>query len=470
MPQPHVTTRNHRRLGGLRRRRGTALILSLLLLLICQSLAFAFFNGITLELKKSENLRTVANARLAAESGLDFALMHLMKARLPGTTTEATFPTRLQSALAERLNGTANLAGQSVYVVGTTVYVPEVQLAAGRSFSWWLQWSGTDQCRLTVRGAANGVSRDLKMDLKLSPALSTVFDYGLASRGPIEVGGNTRIIGVNDPQEATVFSATTSYADAIKIVGSGAEISGDLYLTSDMASVSITGSPTIAGETDPAAIAQHIHTDQDTPDFPELNVAPIAALATNPYVPGATVMNNVRIPAGTNPNFNSDMVLNGVIYIESPNKVKFNGHATVNAIIVTEDSQGAEPISACQLTFAGTVDAHGVGSLPDTPEFAGARQQTGSFILAGGFAVNFLGNFSTINGSVVADQIYFGGTSEGTIKGSVVGLKDVPMALQGNVDILVDKSDSDENPAGIIKSWAFVPIPDTYREFSVVQP
>ena len=53
---------------------------------------------------------------------------------------------------------------------------------------------------------------------------------------------------------------------------------------------------------------------------------------------------------------------------------------------------------------------------------------------------------------------------------SGVGLTDVPMTLDGEVNILVDKSDENLNPAGIIKSWAFEPQPDTYREFTVAQP
>lgn len=449
-------------------KRGFTSMLALLFLALMCSLSIALFSTTDFELRKSENLRQATDARLAAESGLRFMLYHLKEVRLPGDTTESTFIANLHSALAERLDGTANLAGAAVQNTGDDVFVPQIEIDNGATFCCWVQWVGEDRCRLTVKGSAQGLSRHLAIDLNVAPKLPAVFKYGLASRGQIEIGGSTRIVGVNSPQEADVFSTTTSHPDAVCITGSGVEISGDIFLTGDTDYVLIEGTPTIGGTNDLDLIHQHIHCGLIPPRFPDLDTAPLAALATD-VVDASTdtgsagqVFNNIRIAGGTDPVFSSDVVVNGVVYIEAPNTVMFTGHATVNAIIVTEDSD--QPLESCQITFAGTVDANGVGASPDTPEFAAVRQHTGTFILAPGFGVNFQGDANMIQGSIAADQIAFSGNSGGTIQGTVIGLADLPMVLDGHVEILVDKSNPDDDPAGFVKSLGLDPAPDSYQE------
>lgn len=471
MCHPEDPVRPFRRPARLRRA-GTALILSLLFLTLFLSMGFALMNETTLSLRKAENLRSVQDSRMAAESGLVFMLRHLKEVRLPGDTTEATLIPTLQTVLAQRLNGTGNLDGAAVQNTGAAVFVPQIEVDGGGTFRSWVSSLGGDRCRLMVEGSAHGVSRCLTMDLILSRDTSLVFTYGLASRGQIQIAGGTTIVGVNKPSEANIFSATTSSGTAVLIDGNSAVISGDIFLTGGADSVSI-GSPSIGGTSDPDAIWDHIHCDMPPPDFPVVNTAPLAALATGQVVDPSTntaasgqVYNNIRIAAGTNPNFASNVVLNGVVYIESPNVVTFDGHATVNAIIVTEDKD--DPLEDCRIRFAGTVEPNGVEALPDTPEFAAVKQHTGTYIVAPGFRVVFEGNFATINGSIAADQIAFAGTSEGIIKGTIVGLADVPMTLEGNVSVSVDRSNIDDDPAGFLKPFGMHVIPDTYLEFTVV--
>jgi len=205
------------------------------------------------------------------------------------------------------------------------------------------------------------------------------------------------------------------------------------------------------------------------PDFPSFDTSGLAALATGGVIDASTpinevgqVFNNVRIAAGTNPVFAKDVSLNGVIYVEAPNIVQFEAKATINGLIATEES--GLPLESCQLRFAGRVEASGVDTLPDTPEFTLVKEQTGTFIAAPGFGVTFSGNFSAINGCIAADQLTFTGTAEGTVRGSVIGLKDELTDVGGNVGIYVDRTNADENPAGFVNSLGMVPLPDTYAE------
>ena len=111
--------------------------------------------------------------------------------------------------------------------------------------------------------------------------------------------------------------------------------------------------------------------------------------------------------------------------------------------------------------------ANSVDTLPDTPEFAQIRQHPGTFIVAPGFDVSFEGTFGTINGSIAADKISFLGTSEGTIKGTIIGLADEPMILEGNVEVCVDKSGANTDPSAFLKPFGMGPLPDTYCELRV---
>ncbi|MHC4717993.1 MAG: hypothetical protein ACYS5V_13545, partial [Planctomycetota bacterium] len=259
-----------------------------------------------------------------------------------------------------------------------------------------------------------------------------------------------------------------SGAGAILLSGGAVKVAGGLYVSGDETCVTLEGNPYVVGTSDPAKVLENVHHNVMAPDFPELDTAPLAALATN-VVDSSTdtetsgqVFSNIRIAAGTNPTFAANTQINGVVYVEAPNIVSFEGHATVNGFIVTEDSDAG--MDACQIYFAGTVDATGVDALPDTPEFADVKAHTGTFLLAPGFKVTFTGDFATINGTIAADQFLFSGTATGVIKGAVIGLEDLPTVLDGNVQVTVDRSGLDPDPAGFIKSLSPEVDYNTYRE------
>ncbi len=455
-----MKTRSKSRSG---RRRAFAYVLAIILLAVFASLAVVYSAGANLSARTSSNYGSSLQARLAAEGGLSYMLNQLDGVRLPGTTSQGSFLSNLAPVLSDKFDGTVNLGGQTVGISGSDVVVPEVSAPEG-GFVSRIAWSGTGAPTLTVTGSANGAAQRVRIGLSFEPRRPAVFDYGLASKGQVNISGHAKIIGVNYLAEASVLSATESCEHAI-VLGGSVEVSGDLYTCGDGTQVSMTGSPTVAGSQDPNVIAAHVHIGMDTPDFPEIDITPVAALATNVLSdsnPHDDSYSNIRIAAGTNPTFNSNVVLNGAIYIEAPNTVTFNGHATVNGVIVA-DSAG-NPMEDCQVNFMGNVSAYGVEALPDTEEFAAVKQQTGTFIAAAGFAVTFAGNVSVDNGSIAADQLTFTGNAEGVVHGSVIGLKDMPTYLGGSVEIYVDRSDVDQDPAGFVKSFALVPTPETYTE------
>lgn len=447
------------------RRRGSTYLIALALLAMFASMAVAYASFTNLNVVKSDNQDRAVDARLAAESGLQYMIDTLRTVRLPGSTTAGNLSDRLAEQLDDRMSGTGNLGTQNVSVISGDVYVPEISFGDG-AFCVYVSPLTDTRAVMEVIGSAGGVTRRVSMEYELVPRQPAVFDYGLASRGQVNISGSANIVGINYPQEANVLSATDSAVDAITVDGN-VTISGGLATSSDTADIVITGSPSIAGSTNPDHYADDIRFGVDTPDFPELDLAPLEALAVN-TVDSSTPLgskdtfSNIRIAAGTNPTFSNKITINGVVFVEAPNVVRFEGGAVLNGLIVTDQSD--LDIADCQIYFGGHTESYGVDSLPDTAEFAEVKQQTGTFLIAPSFGVTFAGTFSAINGSIAADQLTFTGTAEGVVKGSVIGLADYPTTIGGNVDIYVDRLNADPDPAGFVKSLALIPLPETYLE------
>ena len=447
-------------------RGGFVYVMAIVMLAVFTTLMVAVMAGANSSVQQSHNQHLVMDARLAAESGLGFVLEHLGHIQLPTDTTEENLAANLCEKLGARLNGTANLNGTSVSYSDGVVSVPAVSVD-GSSFECSVVQTGADRCRLEVLGRRGEITRRIAIDLHLQATPSKVFDYGMASRGQILISGNANISGVNSGDEASILSATVLHQDDAIHIGGNVTISGDLGVTGDEGSVIITGTPSIAGSSNPDTYADHIHFGVDDPEFPTIDTSALAALATtlvdsSTDVKSEKIWDNIRIAAGTNPNFTSKQILNGIIYIEAPNIVMFEAQVEINGFIVTEDN-GSE-LDDCQIRFAGGVEAYGVENLPDTEEFAAVKEQTGTFILAPGFGVTFAGHVTAINGCIAADELTFTGTAEGTVRGTLIGLEDLPANIGGNVDIFIDRENADTDPVGFLKPFELVPEPTTYRE------
>ncbi len=299
-----------------------------------------------------------------------------------------------------------------------------------------------------------------------SPAMR-LFDYGIASRGRIIMTGNARVLGVNDPHEADILSATYSTPEAVRLTGNPT-IDGDVSTCSPFSYVSITGNPDIGGHTDWDVIQDHIHTGIGDVAFPEIDPTVFEPFATN-LVDSSTNTNgnrtfeNIRIAAGTNPTFSGNTTIRGVVFIEAPNEVRFTGNLDFTGVIVTEDA-GEDAYDDNTIRFTGNMTSAGVEDLPDTPQFADLREMPGSMLLAPGFGVHFTGNFGTVNGALAADQFMMTGNSGGIVRGPIICYSDSDFTLTGNAHFSIDRSHYESEPPGFAQSSTMAPAPDTYRE------
>jgi len=172
---------------------------------------------------------------------------------------------------------------------------------------------------------------------------------------------------------------------------------------------------------------------------------------------------NIRVVAGTNPNFTGHATLNGIVFIEAPNVVTFSGGTTITGIIIANgdlnDDSGAN-----QVNFSGNVSSHPVSELPQEVQFAQLRNETGTFLMAPGFSACFGGNFDTLNGSIAANGIRFHGNAGGIISGSVINYSDTEAEITGNSDLYFNRSGTSHVPAGFVPELILQYEPTSYSE------
>jgi hypothetical protein len=443
------------------------------MLMLCTSLAVTLAAGNNLNLARAENMEKSFTAQVSAESGLAFMLQTIADASVSGNTTYEALTSDIASALGEVMHETANLGESTITYTDSTVTVPTITVG-DLAFACTITRLSPDsesnqQCRVSVTGSSDGVSRTVSLEMKLEMTPPGAFSYGIATRGKIDIYGNAKIRSMGDPSDANVFSAA-AYSTIIKAWGN-AELDGDICLTSDnISTVNLSGNVEIGGEDDIDDILNdHVQLGQDPPDFPEVDLTPFPALATNVVTPSTTikdcVLENLYVPAGLNPKFEGNTIINGIVYIEAPNKVLFCGNLVLNGFIVTEDGSDL-PLSNNKLEFEGNLIVPGVDVLPNIPKFEGVKAQRGVAVLAPGFQLEFYGNNSTINGMIVGDKLSFWGNSSmgGQLTGTILCLTDEPMMLEGNTEITINRQDDGFLPAGFKYVSKLSVVPNSYAE------
>src|SRR5258705_10042973 len=96
------------------KRHGMTAVLAMLYLTLMASLALGFYSATNTAVQVSHNAQKVERARLAAESGLEFANYHMSRVQMPaGTKPDKLFLT-LGARLGARLNGSGNLNNGSI--------------------------------------------------------------------------------------------------------------------------------------------------------------------------------------------------------------------------------------------------------------------------------------------------------------------------------------------------------------------
>lgn len=459
-----------------RSQRAFASLIAILILAMFASLSLAYAAMTNANHAQAANQARAQAALFQAESGMSFLLRKTRGLKLPASTTDATLLTNMGTELGTALAGIAAVSGDATQILVSPIATDN----QGSTFGARYFRSGAN-VRMTVTGSARGASRNVSVDYVYTSIRSDAFNYGVASRSRIELSGQAAILGKSTMQEASVLSTkrTDDGGPAVKLepvlsMDGKPIIHGDVFLTDPTAVVEVDKNCEIAGVSGSnPAIYNHIHWDAGDVEFPQPDPTVFEPFATHTLtaaeiqsINNSTVKTwkNIRIPANSNPTFASDTTLQGVIYIEQPNKISFAGKVNVTGVIVTQDA-GQDNYDANNIKFSGQVNASGLASLPDTPEWATLRQMDGTFLLAPGFSADFSGQFGTVSGTMAAECFRFSGQAEGNIKGSVLNYsQDVDFVMSGQGKIVIDRSNMPEQPAGFRSQGVLTLISGSYQE------
>ncbi len=452
-------------------RRGAALLVSLIFIVLFSTLAvsMAAMSGSGLQI--ADNHRRMNAARTCAESGHQIVRYWLRDVAISGTTPAG----QTYSALAADIQTAAAFASGVVPTYDSTgITIPQVTLdaATGEAFTARItplpSAANPTAFRLDVTGASDGLTKTVRTEYRLTERANSVFDFGVATKGPLSLAGNILLEGVNIAVESSVYIESENDLLALSIIGNS-QIAGDVSVVNPLAMVYLQGGKAgIGGETGAAAIDNHVTFGVPPAEFPEPDCSFFEPYVLNVIdastdLSASATYDNVRIVAGTHPNFTGNVTLRGVVFIETPNIVTFSGNAVVIGMIVgdgdVEDDSGAN-----RVTFSGTVDSHPLSELPADEQFADLRQYTGTFVLAPGFSLSFGGNFNTLNGAIAANGIQFYGNAGGTIAGSAINYSDVQMTLTGNSDLYFNRSGITHAPPGFVPQVVLAYNPAAYLE------
>jgi hypothetical protein len=451
-------------------RRGIASLLAMLYLVIFATLALGFYAAVTTASQLAHNDERSLNAQVAAESGLQFIQYELTRVRVPGIANGQEMLKEVHKDLLAQQSASDNVAGRGIALTGGTIQFPAgfgdfIPLdAGGAGFRGEISDAGDGWIRVKVHGRYRGtvITRAIVMHFESVNVGTEILDYAIVTRGPIHLRGNPDVggrgISASDNSVLSLFQGPTPL-----VMTGKSSIAGDVYMTNPRAQASVAGGSSVGGSSIGAIRDTHIHSGKPDPEpeFPTVDSSMFLPYVTSTYRPNQKVYRNVRIPRNTNPNFSSDVVIEGVLYVETPNDLKFSGKASVRGVIVVANGPTGGDNT---MKFTGQFEAFGIETLPATADFpAGLRALTGTTLLAPGYDIEFGGGAATLGGTLVADAFSFHGHSGGVVNGTLIALSDAPLAMNGNPSLSRIKP-TGPLPAGLIFNKTFRPIPQTYSE------
>ncbi|MGE5296795.1 MAG: hypothetical protein ACM3VT_18395 [Solirubrobacterales bacterium] len=451
--------------------KGSVLVLSLLFLAIFSTLAAAMAGMSGANVQIAQNQRKLDNTRGCAESGLEVVRYWMGKVEISGTTPPDERFAQLAASLQNKLTSAGATNVVTTYT-GSTITISNVALnsSQGQSFSAILTKIDPNNIRLEVTGHYSSFDRTIRSAYKFDTRANNVFDFGVATKGPLSLAGNVELEGINIQVESNAYIESENALQALAIIGNS-HIAGEVKIVNPLALVYLQGGQAgIGGETGSAAM-EHVKIGVAPCEFPEMNPDIFIPYATRVLTSADSTSadatyNNLKIPAGMNPSFSGQVTLKGVVYIEAPNVVTFNGGVDITGVIVT-DGDPTDNSATNRLVFNGNVAGHPITQLPQETQFAGLQEKKGTFIMAPGFSLGFGGSFSTLSGAIAANGIQLWGHAGGTINGSIVNYSDTQMTLQGNTDLYFNRSGLTEVPAGFVPQLVMYYNPSSYEEVTL---
>jgi len=464
---------NFQKITG-RRRNGAALIVAMIFICLFATLAVCMATLTTNNVQMADNLREANRARGIAESGFEIIRLWTSGVSIPGSTPTGSLYNTISNALGAQAYSISHVPLTNN---GSSINVPEVTLTSfhNQKFSAVIRplpsAANPERFQVDVTGMYDNTARTIRVEYRIGNGEEVVFNFGVATKGPLSLAGNIELQGINISVESNVYIESSNSNLALSIIGNS-QIAGDVAIVNPIANVFMQGGQaSIGGETGQDAIDNHVVFGVPPTEFPIPNPGYFEKYITSVIdsstdVTAKATYTNVRIAPGTNPTFTNSIAIKGIMLIETPNVVTFAGNVDITGIIVGDgdyqDNSGTNKID-----IKGTVMSYPVSALPLEAQFEGVRQETGTFMLAPGFTTSFGGNFNTLNGAIAANGVQFYGNAGGTINGSIINYSEEEMTLQGNSDLYFNRSGATQFPAGFIRKLMLIYEPESYTELVI---
>jgi hypothetical protein len=446
-------------------RRGAVLIVSMIFVLIFSALAVSMATMSGTNVQLASNQHKVGSAIASTESGLETMRYWLNRVEFPSSTLQSDYFGEIVSNLQSDLS-TNSITNVAVYNNGTIPPVP-LDSVTGQAFEGeiLIDPNNANILQLLAVGGAD-ITRTIRVQYNIQPYEYPIFDFGLATKGPVHFLGNPTVNGVNSNDEADIFIESNNNNLAMLVTGN-TNFDGDISVGNTIANVAFMGDIQIAGDLGQTAIDNHITIGADVPQFPIPDTQHFQQYATGPVIDSSTdlsspgmVLTNATIAAGTDPNFLGNVIIEGILFIEQPNIVTFSQNCDARGMIVAEgDPNFAGPNNS--ISFLGNFATNPV---PAGVQFDAIRQEEGSSILAPAFSTTFAGNFSALSGVMAVSGVHFSGNVNAIVEGTILNYSDNPTVIEGNATLNFDRSANITVPAGFDTHRILTYNPASYEE------
>ena len=448
-------------------RSGVVLIMSMIFVLVFSALAVAMvaISGINTQI--ASNQCKIDFAFASAESGMEVQRFWLTPVTMPSSTSPSSYLSTIVTAVQNDLEANS-ISNITIYSDGSIPTVP-LDSVAGQTFSGQLSIDPNNLNVLHVysTGGNGNITRTIGVGFDIEPYKHPIFNYGLATKGPLTYTGNPTMTAVNEAWEADLYIESTGSLTAMT-VGGNCNFAGENEIGNAAANADIGGDVLIAGDHNQTAIDNHVHIGVDPVDFPTPLTDPFRTYAVGDVIDSSidlgtydNTLINCSIAAGTNPVFPKSVTIKGILFIESPNIITFSQNVALEGIIVG-DGDLVNPVTD-RIDILGNFAS---GPYPSGIEFDAIRGEDGSSIVAPGFAMSFQGNFSTLEGVVAVSGVSFTGNVSAQIKGTIINYSDDPMFIGGNAVMNFDRVNSTKIPAGFDTHRVLTYDPSSYEEFA----
>jgi hypothetical protein len=476
-------------------RRGATAIIAMLYLVLFSSLAVGFVAATQTAVQVAYNDDAAQRSILAAESGVEFVTYYLSQLNVDKKTPRDQMMDLVFTQLGRMLNGSPNLSGGTIGMVNGVIQIPDdpKQFVRVNDDTGYGRFRAAIELKPTpplppgsppntplpapeLHVRVSGFHKDfvsnargVQMDYVIDQKRGKRFQFGVASKGPIVMRSNAHIRGLTDQTMGSMLTTTTSNP-AISMAGS-ASVSGGLVITDPGGRFSYSSNAKVGGfpASSPEGQAAVTIGVDDPPTFPNVDTDIFEPHATNVIsTPGQTysgTIANVRIKANTNPTFDGQSTVQGVVYVETPNKITFLSGMKFHAVIAVQNNPTGD-LTTNTITFRSNSDIVGVQALPAGPQWDAIRELAGCAVLAPNFSVTINSNFGSVGGMIVGGQITMDSNASGTVTGGFLTLTDnAPLTFASNSNIIVKTPATDAAPPGLYYDSAYYPTPSTYDEF-----